>query len=108
MGFKIIRVIIMNLENFGENFHDFWMKGAIKINWEKKVRSIRGLKFNQGALRVQLGIKDLTGCKLGMLTKGGGCFGIGERILKKRKMHELGSPWLSLIKPYMWVQITCT
>jgi hypothetical protein len=38
----------MNLENFGENFIIFWTNGAIKINWEKKIRSIRGLKFNQG------------------------------------------------------------
>jgi hypothetical protein len=82
---KITEVIIMDLDNFGENFIIFWMKGAIKINWEKKVRSIRGLKLNQGALRVQLGVKDLSGCKLGMLSKRGGCFGAGERIFKEKK-----------------------
>jgi hypothetical protein len=34
-----------------------WIKGSIKINWRKKIRSIQRLRFNQGALRVQLGVK---------------------------------------------------
>jgi hypothetical protein len=42
------------------------MKGVIKINSEKRIKLIERLGFNQRSLRVQLGAKSLTGCKLGL------------------------------------------
>jgi hypothetical protein len=56
---------------FWWKFHDLWMKGSIKINWRENIRSIQRLRFDQGALWVQLGVENLAGCKLGMAsTKG--------------------------------------
>jgi hypothetical protein len=45
------------------------MKGSIKINWRKKIRSIQGSGFDQGLLWVQLGAEELSGCKLGIENK---------------------------------------
>jgi hypothetical protein len=66
------------------------MNGAIKINWEKKIRSIRGLGFNQGSLRVQLGAKGLAGCKLGLPNKGEAALAL-ENYLKGRNY------WVNLV-----------
>jgi hypothetical protein len=66
MGIKKYRGDHHEFREFGWKFHDFWMKEVIKINSEKRIRLIERLGFNQRSLRVQLGAKSLTGCKLGL------------------------------------------
>jgi hypothetical protein len=56
------------------------MKGLIEINRGKKIRSIRGPGFDQGSLRVQLGAKSLSGCKLEMLNKEESILALGRKL----------------------------
>jgi hypothetical protein len=84
------------------------MKGAIKINWRKKIRSIQGSGFDQGLLWVQLGAEELSGCKLGLPNKGDTLMAL-KRVFKRREnLCELGACMLYLIKSDMWGQLTNT
>jgi hypothetical protein len=56
------------------------MKGSIKINWRKKIRSIQGSGFDQGLLWVQLGAEELSGCNLEMLNKEESILALGRKL----------------------------
>jgi hypothetical protein len=64
-GIKNYRSDHHEFRDFLWKFHNFWIKRAIKINWEKKIRAIRKLRFNQGLLRVQLGDNTSLGANWG-------------------------------------------
>jgi hypothetical protein len=62
------------------------------------------LRFNQGALWVQLGGECLTGCKQEVVSNNHQCLALEKVFEKEENLRERGSSRLFLINHYMWDQ----
>jgi hypothetical protein len=108
MELKNIEIIIMNLENFGENFMIFGWRGLLKSIGERKsnqskswdlIKGFKGAIWSKESSWVQSG-DDKQKALVRAL----------KRIQVKRRKYrgELGALVLSLINPDMWGRFTST
>jgi hypothetical protein len=103
MGIKKYRDDNHEFIEFWWKFHDFWMRGAIKINWEKKNQINWRVEIWSKTFKGAIWSKEPSWVQIEGAKQRRGLFWRWRDFVKgSRKLNAPGSYSLCLIKHYMW------